>query len=162
MWIVRRNGIKKRIRGMSIIELVIAVVIITCGVLTALSVLAASLRFSTQSRQQVYAYLVAESMLEKIKAHKYGEPAPKSWNEPVYYKISIEGKSEPMLAEFKRSYNFTAPGANGSFVDSTKLQTGDIVTIVVTWVEGTGRTSTGINKKIELKIKVKKNEVEVK
>lgn len=158
----KNSGINRRIKGMSIIELVIALVIITCGILTAISVLAASLRFSTQSRQQVYAYLVAESMLEKIKAHKYGEPAPKSWKEPVYYKISVEGKSEPMLAEFKRDYNFTAVGANGSFVDSTKPQTEDIVTIIVTWVEGTGRTSAGINKKLELETKVRKSEIEVK
>ncbi|MCD4785654.1 MAG: hypothetical protein K8T10_17670 [Candidatus Eremiobacteraeota bacterium] len=161
MLTVKNSGIKKRIKGMSIIEVIIALVVITCGILTALTVIAASLRFSTQSRQQVYAYLVAESMLEKIKAHKYGEPAPKSWKEPEYYKISIEGKAEPMLAEFKRDYNFTAAGANGSFVDSTMPQTEDIVTIVVTWVEGTGRTSAK-SKKIELETKVKKSEVEVK
>ena len=68
-------------RGFSLIELIIACVLVVFGLLVFFSVFATSTKHSTQTRNSTVAQLLAMNMLEEFEAHSYGAPAPRGWSD---------------------------------------------------------------------------------
>jgi hypothetical protein len=132
----RLNPLKNR-KGISIIELVIACLVIVIGILTLVSCYGLFTAFSAKSRNRIYAEFQAKSMMDRIRAHTYGDPEPYNWNGtttvtliselPVYEVLSGKHVS---TCDFQRTITYD----NGSFVGKgTKNY--DIVTITIRWME---------------------------
>lgn len=142
-------------RGFSIIELVFALSILLMAFVVILTVFTKSNRYAVQSRNRTAAILLANSMMEEVEAHPYGSPKPKSWvyevDTPV--KVWTEGKRREM--DFHKELKFE----NGSFIDTTKTDTHDTVTITISWHEGVGLPEPGGVKPGDDKVLVVKDPV---
>ena len=126
--------------GFTIIEAIITIFIIASGFLILFNVFILSMRSATASRNRMVAELLADSTLEEIRAHKYGTSQPDSWTKPYVVKSIIQGKQNNV------AFNRTITCANGSYFGTVPGDY-DKITIIITWVEGTGRGSSGVTKK---------------
>lgn len=144
--------IRGKDRGFSITELIIAIIVIMSGILTVLSVMAMSLRLSTQTRHRSYAHMVAENMVEKFRDHRYGEPEPASWTKPETSRVIVEGVPSPLTTDFNKKIQYK----NGSFVGKTQDDT-DFIELTITWVEGTGAGSSGQEQELIVKTEVRRD-----
>jgi len=146
------NNMKRWKNGFSIIEAIIAIMIILGAFLVVISLAAASLRYSTQSRNRIYAQMVAESMLEKIRAHNYGDPEPDFWKMTEISRVTTEGTDRPSVTEFKKTITYK----NGSFIGNSD-ENFDIITIVISWEEGTGEQGQHRSHNLTIQTEVRRN-----
>ena len=72
----------KNLKGFTIAEVLVSIFIVFTGFFVIISVIKLSALHATQGRHLVVAELIADSLIEEISAHNYGEPAPPSWTEP--------------------------------------------------------------------------------
>lgn len=146
---------KKKSRGFSIIEALIALIIIMSGFLVVISVVAMSMKLSTQSRDRAYAYTVCTNLLEKIKKHRYGDPKPASWETKEYTKsaeeILLYKDANVLTTEFEKKVD----SANGSFFGA--VGDSDTITITITWYEGTGVGGSRVKKEYKVKTEVRRS-----
>ncbi|MCE1246515.1 MAG: hypothetical protein LWY06_07725 [Firmicutes bacterium] len=144
------------IKGFSIIETLIAIMVILSGFLVVISVLAMSLRLAAQSRDRTYAYNIANNLLEKIRIHKYGFGKPATWEKKetviTAEEIALESTATPTVTEFEK----TVTASNGSFFGASSGNT-DTITITITWYEGTGIGSARTKKEFIVKTEVRRN-----
>lgn len=138
--------------GYSMVELMIATAVIAAALMTLMSIIGMSFRLATQSRQRSYAYLVGNSTLEKIRAHRYGESEPAYWKNPEYSRVTVEGTATPLTTEFRKEITYE----NGSFVGNGAGNS-DAITIKITWVEGTGKGGAGVQKELTMKTEVRRD-----
>jgi type II secretory pathway pseudopilin PulG len=101
-----------RKKGFSLVEVIIASFIICSGFLVLLSVVVTSMKFSLQCRNRIFANIAANSILEELSAHSYGNTEPSFWHDPVIFKTYIQGHKEPSLVAYHKEINYS----NGSFV----------------------------------------------
>lgn len=122
-------------RGLSIIEIIIALAVAMFGFVTLVSVFRSSYQHATMSRNRTVGCGIMQSLLDEIEEHPYGTPAPKSWGveEEVPCQLWIEGRPQDMTFHKKLEFQ------NGSFVDKSKTDQTDFVTITLSWKEGVGR-----------------------
>lgn len=125
----RRNARK----GLGIIELLFALALMATAILTLLSVFSKSSRHAVMSRNRTVAILVCHSMLDELKAHTYGSPAPENWSETREAPVTVYVEGRPQQMEFRKTLSY----ANGSFVGEGTGDS-DEVTIKVEWNEGIG------------------------
>lgn len=144
--------VKKGSRGASIIEALIAVTVVFGGFLVVATLMAASLRLSVQSRNRTYAYLVAESTVEMLNTHRYGEPQPDFWTEPEYSRVIVEGAPQVQVTEFKKKFSYK----NGSFIGKSD-EDYDRVTVEITWTEGAGSGGQPRTHKLTVYADVRRN-----
>ena len=123
--------------GFSMIEVIVTVFIIAAGFLLLYTVFSLHVRHSLLSRNRITAELIADSVIEEIKAHPYGDPAPDSWKKPVITYAVIQGHR--IMTTYKKDIQCTY---NGSFVGKVPGYT-DMVTVKLTWTEGTGTEGSG-------------------
>ncbi|MCD4782779.1 MAG: prepilin-type N-terminal cleavage/methylation domain-containing protein [Candidatus Eremiobacteraeota bacterium] len=127
-------------KGFTIIEVIIAIFIISCGLMALFSTFSLSIRHATQSRNKVCVDVIADSMLEGVRAHRYGEPKPPSWEKPRMVLTVIQGKIS------QTTFHIKVKCKNQSFIDEKINKDYDYVTIEITWSEGTGVGSRGIKR----------------
>lgn len=143
-------------KGFSIVETLIAIMVILSGFLVVISVLAMSLRLAAQSRDRTYAYNIANNLLEKIRTHRYGYAKPATWEQKETVisaeEISLEKTTAPTVTEFEKSVT----ASNGSFF-GTVTGNSDTITITITWYEGTGIGSARTKKEFKVKTEVRRN-----
>ena len=132
--------IGKRNSGFSIIEILIALLLVVFGFFTFFSVFSTSSQHATQTRNRAVANLLAQSYIEEFKAHSYGSPASKHWEEvedkPL--RLYVRGRMQ------KYSFHKTISYKNRSFIGESD-ENSDLVTLVISWREGVGTKSTGAN-----------------
>lgn len=137
-------------RGFTVIEVLVTVAVLIVGVLVLSTTFSMSLRQSTSTRERTYALLLVQSLLEEIRAHPYGTPAPPTWaGSEKEYLVVLEGRT----VETRFQYSVTSSqdqGGNGSFFDSNSSAVGDVLKIKVTWTEATGVGSSGNDQKLEV------------
>lgn len=121
----------KNNRGFSLIEAIVTMIIIATGFLVLLNVFQLSSLHATQTRNRLVAELIADEMLEEINAHKFGTPAPQSWEEPTVVSVIIQGR------KLKTTYTKKIEYTNNSFTGKS-IGDYDFITITITWKEGTG------------------------
>ncbi|MCE1246983.1 MAG: hypothetical protein LWY06_10095 [Firmicutes bacterium] len=140
---IKAGFFRKRLRlapnskGISIIELVIACLVIVTGILTLVSCYGLFTAFSAKSRNRVYAEIMAKSMIDRIRAHTYGDPEPFNWNGNTTITLVSEVPVAKALAAKSVTYeNFeqSVAYANGSFVGKAKGNY-DTVTVTIRWME---------------------------
>ena len=121
-----------RRRGLSLVEAVVAVMVLATGGLAYLSVARTSTRAASQSRNYAMASLVAQNVIEEIGAHIYGQPRPNDWLEfsPL---VIIEGRESRLKFEVSVESDPEA-GGNGSFFGDARGDV-DILLVKVAWVE---------------------------
>ena len=128
------------IKGFTILEVLITIFIITSGFMILYTVFSMQIRHSLQSRSMISAEIIADSTIEEIKAHPYGEPIPKEWKEPVFTHAYIHGRK--ITTEYKKDFNFE----NKSFIGEEEGDS-DKVTIEITWTDATGIEGSGVTRK---------------
>ncbi len=127
-------------KGMSIVELMIACLIIVTTLLTMVSVFALFYRMAVKSRNRIYAEATARSMMERFADHHYGDPEPFMWTEdetllfyseqPPSVLVNQSSKAKPSAVTFKKKIAYL----NGSFVGKTD-NCYDRMTVTITWSE---------------------------
>lgn len=118
-------------------ELIIACLIITVGIITLVGSLSMILSFSAKSRNRVFAELMAKSTMDRIRAHHYGDPEPYNWNGQESIRFvsevdaidAISGNAVQNLG-FTRQIQYD----NGSLVGNGSGNF-DKATITITWNE---------------------------
>ncbi len=122
--------------GFTMIEVIITVFIIASGFLLLYTVFSLHVRQSLLARNRISVELIADSIIEEIQAHPYGEPAPDSWKNPNITYAIIQGHK--IMITYKKEITFD----NKSFIGETDGNS-DMVTIKITWAEGTGTEGSG-------------------
>lgn len=144
-------------RGLTIIEVLITLAVLTVGILIIVSSYSMNLRQSTQSRERLLADLVMENLVEEVLSHPYGAPAPKSWNQGERsFEFIVEGRSQE--SKFVKSVVTNSATGNGSFLGQSqdaRLGT-DVVTLKVTWTEATGVGNAGEDKSLTVDLGVRR------
>lgn len=122
-------------RAFSLTEIVIALLLIA----VALSILLVSWKRSRQlaalTRNRAAAVLQAENLLEEIRAHRFGQPAPASWQAPHLppLEIWVNEKRQSLSIRQELSYK------TGAFVGKPAPdKSRDEVTIKLTWDNPSG------------------------
>ncbi len=123
----------RRVRGFSLVEVMIASSILFVIFMCFLGVFESSYANNQQTRDRMIATILANSYLEEIEAHPYGYRPPPNWGSDVKdvpARIWIEGRQVEM------SFNKTFSYLNGSFVGKTGAKDDtDVVTVTITWRE---------------------------
>lgn len=125
-------------RGFSLIELLIASVVAAIALGAFLTVLRSGYQHSAQTRYRTVATILAQTLVEDVIAHPYGELPPPRWQESTAEtptQIWIQGR--PMQMAFKKQFSYR----NSSFIDQSVDQDWDVVTIQITWSEAVGNNN---------------------
>jgi type II secretory pathway pseudopilin PulG len=138
--------------GFSIIEALIAIAIVIGGFLVVFSVIAASLRLSVMDRNRETANMIAQSTLEQIRANAYGVSILPSEFSPVITTANVEKSNVTQTTTFKRTINYQ----NGSFAGNGSQANYDVVSITISWDEGTGKGGAMKTKTVTVTAPVRK------
>ena len=126
---------------MTLIEIILALFIFSVASVIIFRAFAANKRLSVQSRDRTAAQLLMSNLIEEVKAHPFGQVAPKSWPStgtpganwqsgsfPEVQEIPafVEGKSQKLV--FHRSLSY-----EGSLVGKGSGKPFDVVTAVISW-----------------------------
>ena len=122
--------------GFTIIEVIITVFIIASGFLLLYTVFSLHVRQSLLTRNRISVELIADSIIEEIQAHPYGEPAPDSWKSPNLTFAIVQGHK--IMITYKKEITFDNKSFIGEGDDNS-----DMVTVKITWAEGTGIEGSG-------------------
>lgn len=119
-------------------ELVLTLALVVMAFLVFMSIFSSSSRHSVQSRNRTVAILLANNLMDEFEAHKYGDPAPPSWTQPLAQPVQVWVESRSQQMDFHKRLQFQ----NGSFVGNT---TGDqdLVNVTISWREGHGVRQPG-------------------
>lgn len=124
-------------RGMGIVEVVLAIGVLAMAIQVFLTVFSNSGRQALQTRNRTAAILHANSLMDEIEAHPYGDAKPLNWATGVVRPATVIVQGRDQLMEFHQEVEFE----NGSFIGGS-AQSRDLVTITLTWKEGVGDDQT--------------------
>lgn len=140
-------------RGFTLIEVTIALGLMVFAFLVFFSVFSTGSHHATQTRNRAVATVLAQSYLEEFKAHTYGDPAPKHWEEAEDKPIRLVVRAREQEFKFHKTITYQ----NESFIGNSN-ENSDLVKIVITWREqrGTKQTEAGTddNKQLEVEVPV--------
>ena len=143
----------RRSKAFSVVEIVIALGLITFGFLTFFSVFSTSSHHATQTRNRAVANVLAQSYLEEFKAHPYGDAAPAHWSEEEDKPLRLVVGGREQQFKFHKTITYR----NGCFVGQSD-ENSDVVKIVITWRETFGSKQTEAasddNKQLEAEVPV--------
>jgi len=125
--------------GMTLLECIIAVFLITMAFASILSVYPLLYRQSTQSRNKFIAVAVANGLLEAVRAYSYNAPLPPELKKPREYEQVIEGVRTKVVYTVK-SIDFEPSNPSGKGPDPKSYTCR--VKVVIEWEEGTGASSS--------------------
>ena len=120
-------------QGLGIVELIFALGLFVTAVFTLISVFTRSSRQAVVSRNRTVAIVLCHSILDELKDHPYGTPAPADWDESRENPVTVYVEGKPQQMEFRKSLSY----ANGSFVGKGASDN-DEVTVKIEWQEGLG------------------------
>lgn len=139
-----------RVRALTLIEIIIGLVLIALAGAVLLTNLTSNSKLAGMTRNRTAAALIARNFAEDVKAHNYGEPAPKNWptvttetvppdgwngkydpDDPNYERIPMLVYGRPARLVFYRQLRLQ----NGSFLDKNIKKKTDKVTLQVWWRE---------------------------
>jgi len=124
-------------KGFAILEALLALAILAVAGVIFLQIFSSSTKHSVQTRNRTMAILLANSLMDEVEAHTYGEPPPRSWATGVVQPATVVIQGRPQLMEFHQELAYQ----NGSFVGGATGDT-DLVTVTITWKEGVGDDQT--------------------
>lgn len=119
--------------GFGLIEVLVALLILTIGLLGMASLQTTSLQQTTGSQARTQAIFLAEDLVERIRANRPNR-ASYVLNDPdavacdTEFTIDNSGVAEDDLEEWRNSLACLLPGGNGEVAVN-----GDVITVDVTW-----------------------------
>lgn len=125
-------------RGMSVVEIVLALGVLAMAMVVFLTVFSNSGSQALQTRNRTAAILLANSLIDEIEAHPYGDKRPLSWATGVKRPATVVVAGQDQQMEFHQQIDFE----NFSFIGGGSGETRDMVTIVLTWKESAGGDQT--------------------
>jgi Tfp pilus assembly protein PilX len=137
-------------RGFSLIEVILACLVIVMGFLAFLSSYSTSLRHSVQSRDHQMALILAENLLEEVQDHFYGQPRPARWQNGTWSPLIITA-SDPVKTDLHYDVETDPEDGNGSFFEASLENRYDVLRITVKWQEGTDSSSASVQKEVVIK-----------
>lgn len=127
--------------GFTLIEVVLAIFIFSLAILVLFNNFAAHRRVSVADRDRTAAQLLAANLLEEVKAHPFGLPAPDYWPpdnsapsdlasapEEELFLIPVYVEGHPQQMRFHRRLSY-----EGSLVGQGSGADHDVVTVVISW-----------------------------
>ena len=124
-------------RAYSLMEVIIASVLICTSFLILFSVFSSSSSLAVQSRNRSVALILAQSWMEEIRAHPYGAPPPEHWADEIETPVVAWVEGNPQDMNFWKTISYS----NGSFIGNSTLDY-DEVTVVFEWEENVGNRQT--------------------
>lgn len=121
------------VRAFSIMELIVALMVIMIGFFTFFSVFSTSSQHAIQTQNRAAANMIAQSYMDEFREHTFGTPPPASWtndtDKPV--RMVIKDRETNFVFHKKISYKTNAFVTNSA-------ENSDVVTLVITWKEAAG------------------------
>jgi prepilin-type N-terminal cleavage/methylation domain-containing protein len=141
-------------RGLTLIEVMITIAVLTVGILVIVSSFSMNLRQSSQTRGRLLADLVLENLVEEVLAHPYGDSAPSSWaNGEKDFQFIVEGK--PQQSKYTQTVETQTQVGNGSFFGKGAGNV-DHLTLTVKWVEASGQGNSSQNETLSVNLTVRR------
>jgi prepilin-type N-terminal cleavage/methylation domain-containing protein len=133
-------------RGFTIIEVVIAMVVLAIGIMVIISSFSMNLRQSSQTREELMANLIMESLIEEVLDHTYGDAPPSTWKGgQVSFPGVVDGRT--VQSVFTQKVDISKKTGSGSFFGQGDKGTNtDVVTMTVTWTQASAEGSAGQDK----------------
>jgi type IV pilus assembly protein PilV len=124
---------RSRQGGFGLIEVLVALLILSIGLLGMASLQTLSLQQTTGSQARTQAILLAEDLVERIRANRpnrndYGLANPAAIACDTKFAIANGGVAEDDLDEWRNALACLLPGGNGEVTVN-----GDVVTVDITW-----------------------------
>ena len=119
-------------RGFTMIEVVVAIMVLATVVIAYLSVARSASRSASQSRNYALASIVAQNAIAEISAHEYGKPRPDAWLDINPFLV-VEGRESRVKFELSVEPD-PELGGNGSFFGETADNV-DVLEVKVIWRE---------------------------
>ena len=128
-----------RRRGFGIAEALLAICICFMAFAVFMSVFSNASRATVQSRNRTAAIWLANSLMDELEAHPYGEPRPKSWDTPVDNPVHVWVEGNAVAMDFHKKIEFETKGATGESAEAR-----DLATITISWHENMGEKQTPV------------------
>lgn len=125
----------KQSSGFTLMETILAFAIMAVAFLVLFSVFSGGFRQAVQSRNRTVAIMYAQSLLEEIKAHPFGQKRPQVWLEKTARPVDVVVEGRKQSYEFAQEIKFQT----GAFVGEGSDADYDEVTITLNWHEGVGK-----------------------
>jgi type II secretory pathway pseudopilin PulG len=136
--------------GMSLIECIIAVFLVTVAFSALVSVYPTVYKKATMEKNRFVAAALAEGILESVKSLPYGTPYPPALVADRPFTQIVEGQQQPVVFKVREingsKIQFDPSGATGKEPSESSLSC--IVSVTIEWEEGTGASSAGMIKSI--------------
>lgn len=143
--------------GFTIIEVLAAIAVLTVGILVIVSSFSVNLKQSSQTREELLAAVVMESLVEEVLDHNYGAAPPPNWrNGTVTLNEVVEGMT--VQTEFVQSVTQSKANGNGSFFNQNQQKdlsaNSDTVTLSVSWVQPTDLGNSSFKRSLKSELLV--------
>lgn len=143
-----------RVRGFTLIEIVVSIAVLVVGLTVVLGSFAIDLRQSSQSRAEMMAHVLMESLVEETQAHHYGIPAPTTWDgAEVSFPTVVEG--HPVETVFRTRVSVDPQKGNGSSLGATQGSL-DVLLLQVEWDEASGPGARAVHRELSMSLSVAK------
>ncbi len=141
-----------RRQGFTLIEVLATVAVLVVGLTVVLGSFAIDLRQSSQTRAEMMAHVVMESLVEEAQAHHYGIPAPTTWNgSKVSFPTVVEGRR--VETTFTTRVSVDPVKGNGSVMGSTPGSL-DTLLLQVEWDEAAGPGARAVHRELKMNLSV--------
>lgn len=134
----------RRPRGFTLIECIIGVFVVAVGFLAVASMYPTAYRGATLDLNHTMALQLASATLANVRAVPYGTAIPATALTPLNKEATNE--SSQTYVTMTRTVTFVRGGATA---DANAIS--DVAVVTVTWTEGTGAGSAGVQKQIVLR-----------
>ncbi len=123
----------RNVRAFSIMELIVALMVIMIGFFTFFSVFSTSSQHAIQTQNRAAANMIAQSYMDEFREHTFGTPAPATWNNDTDKPVRMVIKDRETNFVFHKKIGYKT----NAFINGTIGDT-DIVTLTLTWKEAAG------------------------
>jgi hypothetical protein len=120
-------------RAFSLPESILAIFLCFMALAVFTSVFSNARRATEQSRARTGAILLANSLIDELEAHPYGEAAPQWWSSPEDHPLHVWVEGNQVHIDYHKKIEFETRGAIGQSNDDK-----DVATITISWRENMG------------------------
>ncbi|MFN8610345.1 MAG: hypothetical protein U0931_22600 [Vulcanimicrobiota bacterium] len=124
---------------MSLPESILAICICFMAFAVFSSVFSNARRATVQSRDRTAAILLANTLMDELEAHPYGEAAPQWWSSQVDHPVRAWVEGNLVEMDFHKRVDFETKGAIGLSAEDK-----DVATITISWHENMGQPQTPV------------------
>jgi len=128
----------RKCHGLTLIEIMIAIFLVTVVFATVIAVYPALYRHATMSKNRFLAASVADNIIETIRAVPWGAPVPAYVRQDKKLEQLVEGEKQEVTFKVKE-INFEPSNSTGNGPKPDNYVC--LVTVTLEWVEGVGSAS---------------------